>query len=52
MFSLHATIVLNIGRYTGMSAEIPIFYPKRYDKYKILLDIAAWPMWADISPRG
>ena len=32
-------IVLNIGRYTSISAEIPVFYPKRYDKCKILPDI-------------
>ena len=31
--------VLNICRYTGISAEIPVFYSKRYDKCKILLDI-------------
>ena len=33
------TIVLNIGRYTGVLADIPIFYPKRYDKCKNLSDI-------------
>jgi len=27
--------VLNLGRYIGISTEIPVFYPKRYDKYKI-----------------
>ena len=32
-------IVLNIRRYTGISTEIPVFYPKRYDKYKNLPDI-------------
>ena len=32
------TIVLNIGRYTGISAEIPVFYPKQYDKCKNLPD--------------
>ena len=32
-------IVLNIGRYTGISTEIPVFYPKRYDKCKNLSDI-------------
>ena len=31
--------VLNIGRYTGISAEISVFYSKRYDKCKILSDI-------------
>ena len=25
------SIVLNIGRYTGISVEIPVFYPKRND---------------------
>ena len=33
------SIVLNIGRYTGISAEIPVFYPKRYNKCKDLPDI-------------
>jgi len=33
------SIVLNIRRYIGISAEIPVFYPKRYDKCKILPDI-------------
>ena len=32
-------IILNIGRYTGLSAEIPVFYSKRYDKCKNLPDI-------------
>jgi len=32
-------IILNIGLYTDISAEIPVFYPKRYDKCKNLLDI-------------
>jgi len=32
-------IVLNIGRYTGISADIPIFHPKRYDTCKNLPDI-------------
>jgi len=32
-------IVLNIGRYTGISAEKPVFYSKRYDKCKNLPDI-------------
>ena len=32
-------IVLNIGRDTCISAEIPVFYSKRYDKYKNLPDI-------------
>ena len=36
-------IVLNIGRDTGISAEISVFYSKRYDKYKnlpvIILDL-------------
>ena len=31
--------VLNIGWYTVISAEIPVFYPKRYDKCKNLSDI-------------
>ena len=48
-------IVLNIGQYTRISAEIPVFYPKRYDKYKNLPDIVLdryWPIYrhvADIS---
>ena len=33
------SIVLNIGRYTGILVEIWVFYPKRYDKCKILSDI-------------
>jgi len=37
-FSLIA-IVLNIGRYTDISIKIWVFYPKRYDKCKILSDI-------------
>ena len=37
-FSLIA-IVLNIGRYTDISIKIWVFYPKRYDKCKILPDI-------------
>ena len=32
-------IVLNFGRYTGISAKISVFYPKRYDKCKILPNI-------------
>ena len=32
-------IVLNIGGYTGISTEIPVFYQKRYDKCKNLPDI-------------
>jgi len=32
-------IVLNISRYTGISTKIPVFYPKRYDKCKILPNI-------------
>jgi len=31
--------VLNIGRYTDISTDKPVFYPKRYDKCKILSDI-------------
>jgi len=31
--------VLNLGRYTYTSAEIPVFDPKRYDKCKTLSDI-------------
>ena len=31
--------VLNLGRYTDISAEIPVFYPKPYDKCKILPDV-------------
>jgi len=38
-------IVLNVGQYTGISAEIPVFYPKRYDTRKIL----PVSFWADIS---
>ena len=30
--NIFTIIVLNIGRYTGISAEIPVFYLKRYDK--------------------
>ena len=51
----HVDIVLNIARYTGKSAEIPVFYSKRYDKCKILPDIILdqyWPIYrhvADIS---
>ena len=48
-------IVLNIDRYTVISAEIPVFYPKRYDKCRNLPDIVLdryWPIYrhvADIS---
>ena len=48
--------VLNIGRYTGILAEIPVFYPKWYVKYKNLPDIVLdryWPIYrhvVDISP--
>jgi len=31
--------VLNKGRYTGISAEMSVFYPKWYDKCNILSDI-------------
>jgi len=31
--------VLNLDRYTGAPIEIPVFYPKWYDKYKILWEI-------------
>ena len=47
--------VLNIGRYFGILAEIPVFYPKLYDKDKILLDIildryiVTWPIYQLIS---
>ena len=34
-----SSIVLNIGRYTGILAEIPVFYSKRYGKCKNLPDI-------------
>ena len=50
--------VLNLGRYTGISIEIPVFYLKRYDKCTILPDIildhmgrylATWPIYRPIS---
>ena len=44
-------IVLNIGRYTGISAVILVFYPKRYDKYKNLPGIVL-EILANISPHG
>jgi len=37
--SLSESTVLNLGRYAGISTEIPLFYSKRYDKCKILPDI-------------
>jgi len=40
-----AFTALNIGRHTGISAERAVFYPKRYDKYKILSDT----FWTDMS---
>jgi len=57
--------ILNLGWYTGISAEILVFYSKRYDKCKILPDIVlgryitTWPIRrlisemniSDISPR-
>jgi len=33
------TTVLTLGRYASISAKIPIFYQKLYDKCKILSDI-------------
>jgi len=36
---LNTCIVLNIAQYTDISAEISVFYPKRYDKCKNLSDI-------------
>ena len=45
-------IVLNIGRYTGISAEISVFYPKRYDKCKNLPDIVLdryWPIYRHVA---
>jgi len=47
-----AAIVLNIGRYTGISAEIPVFYSKRYDKCKNFTGYHFEPIYryvADIS---
>jgi len=37
--SLITSIVLNIGQFISISADIPVFYPKRYKKCKILPDI-------------
>ena len=37
--SFDKNTILNIGRYTGISTEISVFYSKRYDKCIILRDI-------------
>ena len=43
--SLLINIVLNIGRDTDISAEISVFYPKRYNKCKNLSDIVLDRYW-------
>ena len=43
------SIILNIGWYTGISAEISVFYSKRYDKCKNLLDIILDRYWPNIA---
>jgi len=41
--------VLNLDRYISVSVEIPVFYPKRYDKCKILPDISLNRYWPIIA---
>ena len=46
------SIVLNIDRYTDISAEIQKFYPKRYDKCKNLPNIILdryWPIYRHVA---
>ena len=43
-------IILNIGWYTSISAEISVFYSKWYDKWKILSDIIL-DRYGPIYPR-
>ena len=44
--------ILNLDRYTGISVEIPVIYPKRYDKCKFFFRYHFGPIWANISPRN